>query len=120
MTTSQTEPRVYVQLWEESERGWGVRPDGASVHLSEAQAKAYIEAYWSYMPNRTPDAYSRPCGGSIAGGGKGSTYEYKLETGYRVVAPSVVEALRAAHDGEAGGRRFNSTHEAFRFVTEGA
>ena len=25
--------RCYFQRWEESERGWGVRPDGCSLHL---------------------------------------------------------------------------------------
>jgi hypothetical protein len=58
---------VWAQEWEESERGWGCRPDGFSVHFrkediddflnemrkreSEGQPKGYI-----------PDSYSRPCG----------------------------------------------------------
>lgn len=53
---------VIVQKWEESERGWGTRPDGFSLHLSEADRQAYIEAYWAGMPDSTPDEYSRPDG----------------------------------------------------------
>jgi len=28
-----------VQAWEESERGWGVRPDGLSIHLESVSIK---------------------------------------------------------------------------------
>ena len=34
---------VVVQKWEESERGWGTRPDGFSLHLTEAYIQAFIE-----------------------------------------------------------------------------
>ena len=53
---------VMVQLWEESERGWGTRPDGYSLHLTEEARKSYIEDYWASMPDEVPDEYSRPCG----------------------------------------------------------
>ena len=52
-------PVVQVQ-WDESERGWGVRPDGYSFHLNEEDAKAFIKEYWSKMPDSVPDEYSRP------------------------------------------------------------
>lgn len=55
-------PKVYCQQWEESERGWGVRPDGYSLHLTPEDAKAYIEAYWKEQPKEVPDEYERPCG----------------------------------------------------------
>ena len=51
-----------VQKWEESERGWGCRPDGYSLHLSEEDRTAYIQKYWKQMPDKTPDEYSRPSG----------------------------------------------------------
>ena len=60
-----TEPftvTVVVQKWEESERGWGVRPDGYSLHIDEAQRKRYIDAYRAEMPNTAPDEYSRLSG----------------------------------------------------------
>lgn len=53
---------VIVQKWEESERGWGTRPDGFSLHLTDADRKSYIEEYWDRMPNSIPDEYSRPNG----------------------------------------------------------
>jgi hypothetical protein len=51
---------VLCRNWEESERGWGVRPDGISLHLTEQDYKQYVENYWSTMPDRAPDEYSRP------------------------------------------------------------
>lgn len=54
--------KVVVQKWEESERGWGVRPDGYSMHLTDANRKAYIQAHWDSLPNEAPDEYSRPSG----------------------------------------------------------
>jgi len=53
---------VIVQNWEESEAGWGVRPDGCSLHLSEAARLAFIKAYWETMPDYPPNEYSRPVG----------------------------------------------------------
>ncbi|MBI2673433.1 hypothetical protein HYX19_04175 [Candidatus Woesearchaeota archaeon] len=46
--------------WEESERGWGTRPDGCSLHLTESDFKAFEKEYWDRMPSTTPDEYSRP------------------------------------------------------------
>lgn len=54
--------QVVVQRWEESERGWGVRPDGYSVHLTRADCETFITEYWRSMPNQIPDEYSRPEG----------------------------------------------------------
>ena len=52
---------IVVQKWEESERGWGIRPDGFSIHPSMEALKKYIERYWDGMPDSAPDEYSRPC-----------------------------------------------------------
>lgn len=54
--------QVIVQKWEESERGWGTRPDGYSIHPDKAALDRYVKAYWDRMPNETPDEYSRPHG----------------------------------------------------------
>jgi hypothetical protein len=55
--------QIVVQKWEERERGWGTRPDGFSVHLSEADRLAYIKEYWDKMPDGpAPDEYSAPSG----------------------------------------------------------
>ncbi|MBI2047775.1 MAG: hypothetical protein HYT27_01415 [Parcubacteria group bacterium] len=50
------------QKWEESERGWGTRPDGYSLHLTDEDREQYIKDYWKQMPNEVPDEYSRPDG----------------------------------------------------------
>jgi hypothetical protein len=54
--------KIIVQKWEESERGWGTRPDGYSLHLNDADREAFIADYWARMPRGVPDEYSRPDG----------------------------------------------------------
>lgn len=53
---------LQVLRWEESERGWGTRPDGFSVHASAEEMADYVKSYWNGMPDRIPDEYSRPAG----------------------------------------------------------
>lgn len=58
-----THRRVLVQKWEESERGWGTRPDGYSIHKNQQDLDAYLKKYWDQMPKgEAPDEYSRPDG----------------------------------------------------------
>lgn len=54
--------QVIRQDWLESERGWGFRPDGYSLHLSEEDRVQFINDYWARMPDYVPDEYSRPSG----------------------------------------------------------
>lgn len=61
METQGLENVVYVS-WEESERGWGTRPDGFSLHLTRNDFKEFERDYWGRMPNEVPDEYSRPAG----------------------------------------------------------
>lgn len=53
------------QCWIESERGWGLRPDGFSLHSSEVALKTYILEYNFDLPDEVPDIYSRPDGSSF-------------------------------------------------------
>ena len=55
---------VIKQLWEESEKGWGIRPDGYSLHLTTTDRDEYIKDYWDSMQKTpaTPSIYSRPSG----------------------------------------------------------
>jgi hypothetical protein len=53
---------VVCQRWLESERDWGCRPDGASLHLTVEDAKKYSKAYWDKMPKEVPHEYSREDG----------------------------------------------------------
>ena len=50
------------QKREETERGWGTRPDGFSLHVSHDALARYIKEYWSTMPKAVPYEYSRPDG----------------------------------------------------------
>lgn len=54
---------VYAIEWEESERGWGCRPDGYSFHSSAEKAKAYLAEHYSAHTGPVPDEYSRASGG---------------------------------------------------------
>lgn len=62
--------KLYIQYWEESERGWGTRPDGYSLHVTHQDALDYVKKamkkqedyFTSCGVNGVPDEYSRPCG----------------------------------------------------------
>jgi hypothetical protein len=55
--------KVIIQKWEESERGWGTRPDGWTMHLSEAHRVKFCEEFWARQPKgAVPDEYTRECG----------------------------------------------------------
>lgn len=60
-------PKLWVQKWEESEAGWGTRPDGYTLHLNQAD----IDLFLADMRTRerrgkpegyVPPEYSRPDG----------------------------------------------------------
>jgi hypothetical protein len=57
---------IYLQAWEESERGWGVRPDGFSLHLTREDCDNYCRQYWIKESKKNydtvPDEYSRQTG----------------------------------------------------------
>lgn len=55
---------VFVQNWEESERGWGVRPDGFTVHVSREQRDEYVKWFNKTFNNESsaPDEYTRISG----------------------------------------------------------
>ncbi len=59
---------LWVQKWEESEAGWGTRPDGYTLHRSKSDIDAFLgamrdrEAAKGYGPGNPPPEYNRPCG----------------------------------------------------------
>jgi len=77
------ELEVVCQKWLESERDWGIRPDGYSLHLNEDDLAAYVRDYWESMPQEVPDEYSRP---------DGTPYRCK-------VSPAVYEKVTNSHNG---------------------
>ena len=56
--------RCYFQRWEESERGWGVRPDGCSLHLGKDFHKEYLNQIYTIRQSEllAPDEYERVTG----------------------------------------------------------
>jgi len=55
--------RVLLQFWEESERGYGVRPDGASLHIDIIAYNEYIQnIYKNRDSENVPNEYDRIVG----------------------------------------------------------
>ena len=55
--------KCYLQRWEESERGSGVRPDGASIHINMKYYKSYIDSIYECRDSKNiPDEYERVSG----------------------------------------------------------
>ena len=71
---SQLEEIVYVS-WEESERGWGTRPDGCSLHLTEDNFQTFLKEYWNRQPSEVPDEYLRPAGKPVIAYASTSLYK---------------------------------------------
>ena len=59
--------KCYFQLWEESERGCGVRPDGCSIHLSPIDHSKYLNEIYLVRQSAVliPDEYERISGGIL-------------------------------------------------------
>lgn len=59
--------KVYLQYWEESERGWGVRPDGCSLHLDLPSHNNFIDLVYNERTfhHNVPDEYDRIVGQPI-------------------------------------------------------
>ena len=58
--------KVLLQFWEESERGWGVRPDGASLHINVESYRKYLsDIYDSRDTQDVPNEYDRVVGSVI-------------------------------------------------------
>jgi hypothetical protein len=58
--------KCVLQFWEESEKGWGIRPDGCTIHLNERFRDSYISKIYSNRSNKSiPKEYDRPVGNPI-------------------------------------------------------
>jgi len=77
--------KVLLQHWEESERGWGVRPDGASLHLNEISHKIYVDSIYKNRSGDAPHEYDRTVGNPITIEVSDGLYELLSENGnYRL------------------------------------
>jgi hypothetical protein len=54
--------KIILQLWEESERNWGVRPDGCSIHLDSDNRDNFVNDFYSSRDKSVPDVYERAFG----------------------------------------------------------
>lgn len=56
--------KCYFQKWEESERGWGIRPDGCSLHISPDSHREYLNEIYNIRQNEAnvPYEYDRVVG----------------------------------------------------------
>lgn len=52
---------VFIQNWEESERGYGTRPDGFTIHVDRKQRDEYVDWYYKTFNNSSyaPNSYTR-------------------------------------------------------------
>ena len=59
--------KVILQIWEESERGWGTRPDGCSMHIDLKERENYIQTIYDSRKSDTsiPDEYERIVGEGV-------------------------------------------------------
>lgn len=56
-----------VQKWEESEAGWGTRPDGYTLHKTEEDIQSFLKKMRDreaehLKPGEVPEEYTRPSG----------------------------------------------------------
>jgi len=57
--------KCILQFWEESERGWGVRPDGCSIHLNVEHYNLYLKGIYNNRGDIVPNEYDRIVGDYI-------------------------------------------------------
>jgi len=57
--------KVILQRWEESERNWGTRPDGCSLHLDNINRDNYINDIYKDRKDDVPETYDRIVGTPI-------------------------------------------------------
>lgn len=81
---AEPEPTTYpivVQKWEESEAGWGCRPDGWTMHLNAAAHEAWMERHRKAQEEdyrttgKVPHEYTRPDGSPYVMDVDEETYE---------------------------------------------
>lgn len=59
--------KCYFQRWEESERNWGVRPDGCSLHIDMDNHSKYLREIYNIRQSDSniPYEYDRISGGVV-------------------------------------------------------
>lgn len=57
--------KVILQLWEESERGFGTRSDGCSIHIDFENRNKYIKSIYDSRCDEVPHIYERVIGSEL-------------------------------------------------------
>ncbi len=57
--------KVVLQLWEESERGFGTRPDGCSIHIDSDNRNNYIKSIYDSRSDKVPNTYDKIIGSEL-------------------------------------------------------
>ena len=57
--------KVILQLWEESERGFGTKPDGCSIHIDNDVRRSYIKSIYDIRGDEVPNEYERIIGSEL-------------------------------------------------------
>lgn len=73
--------KIILQLWEESERGFGIRPDGCSVHINSLERKRYIDSIYSNRSSEVPDEYEHIIGDEIVAFIEDGLFEHVISEG---------------------------------------
>jgi hypothetical protein len=74
--------KCILQFWEESERGWGVRPDGCSLHLNESECEKYVNNVYKDRNDDVPHEYDRIVGHPIYCFVSDNLYTKLVKNGY--------------------------------------
>lgn len=85
---------LYGIEWEESERGWGTRPDGFSFHRSEEESEQFLKEFFAKQPKEVPDEYSRPLGKAKLIQVSESLHDYVVANGSVWLAPKDEKAYK--------------------------
>ena len=57
--------KVVLQLWEESEKGFGTRPDGCSIHIDLNNRNNYIKSIYDSRGDMVPNTYDKIIGSEL-------------------------------------------------------
>jgi len=57
--------KVVLQLWEESEKGFGTRPDGCSIHIDLNNRNNYIKSIYDSRGDVVPETYDKIIGSEL-------------------------------------------------------
>jgi hypothetical protein len=57
--------KVVLQLWEESEKGFGTRPDGCSIHIDLYNRNNYIRYIYGSRGDIVPETYDKIIGSEL-------------------------------------------------------